>query len=173
MGRVDEHFLQPEEIPRRLGRVRRRRLAGRLLERGFEDDRPDDQHHRAENQRDEFRVHQVRPHPHAIGFLLLDRPLTFRDALVVQHPLANRIPGEEHDQEDQPDDWYVVGFEDDELEVRVEVPEDEEQREETEETVADGLLREHFALPDHEDQGGQRHREEQSRVGQAVEESFD
>ena len=138
---VHEHFLQAEEIPRRLRRIRRDRAVRRLLERRLQQDRPDDQHDRAENQRDQLGVDEVGPHPHAVRLGLLDRPLAFRDALIVEDRLAHRIPGEEHQQEDQADDGHVVGLGDDELEVRIEPAEREEQRQENQQPVPDGFRR--------------------------------
>ena len=89
---VDQHFLQPEEVPRRLRRVRRVRRVRRLLERRLQEDRPDDQDDRAQDQRDQLGVDQVGPDPDAIRFGLLDRPLARGDAPVVQHPFAERVP---------------------------------------------------------------------------------
>ena len=169
---IDQHFLQAQEVPRRLRRIRRHRAVRRLLERRLQQDRPDNQDDRADNQRDELGVHQVGPHPDAVRLGLFDRTVALRDALIVQHRLAHRIPGKEHQQEDQADDGHVVRLGDDELEVRIEPAERKEQRQEAQHPVPDQLRREDLALPHHEDEGQHHQKEVQPRVGKNVEDSL-
>src|SRR3954467_13669426 len=170
---IDEHFLQAQEVPRRLGWIRRIRGIGRLLERRLQENRPDDQHDRAEDQRDQLGVDQVRPDPDAVGLFLLDRPLPRRDAPVVQHRLADGIPDEEGQQEDQSDDRDIVRLRDDEPEVRIERAENEERREQAEQRETNGVGGDRIALPDHDDESEHREHEEQPRVGNGVDSTLD
>src|SRR5260370_19326481 len=116
---------------RRVGRV------GRLLERCFQENRPDDENDRARDERDKLRVNKVGPAPDAIRFVLLNWSLSRSYASIVQNALSNRIPNEEHEQENQTDDRDVVGLRDDQPEVRIERAEYEERAERAEQSVAE------------------------------------
>ena len=170
---VDQHFLQPEEVPRRFRRVRRIGRVGRLLERRLQEDRPDDQNHRARDERNQFGVDEIRPDPDAIRFGLLNRPLPRGNPPIVQHAFTNRKPDEEHEQEDEADDRHVVRLRDDEAEIRIEGAEQKEHAEEREQTVADGIGRDRLALPQHEDQRRDREHEEEPRIGDGIHNPFD
>ena len=64
--RVVHQFLQPEEVPGRLGRVRRARRIGHLLERRHEDERDDVQHDDDAERDQQLAVQQVRPGEHLV-----------------------------------------------------------------------------------------------------------
>src|SRR5262249_12122895 len=101
-----------------------------------------------------------------------NRPLPRRDPPVVQHGLAQRVPDEEDEQEDQADDRHVVGLGHDQAEVRIERAEDEEDREYAEDAVADRVLGDLLALPYDERQPGDREREERLRIRDGVYQSL-
>ena len=87
---VDQHLLQPQEVPGRLGGVGRARGVGRLLDGRRQRQAPDHQHDHADDHAEHLGVDEVRPDPGLLGFLrrALDRGLAGRDARVVLVRLA-------------------------------------------------------------------------------------
>src|SRR5262245_40438943 len=98
---VDEHLLQAQEVPRRLGRVGRARAAGRLLDGRLDEDRPGDEGRREQHGADELGEHEVRPHEHLLVAL---EGLAWRLAALEAHVVHAGLPQGEvqaaHDRED-------------------------------------------------------------------------
>src|SRR5919109_1433243 len=69
---VAQQLLQAEEVPRRLGRVRREVRIGQLAKRSVHERREDDQGDRHQQQRDELLDQEVRPHVDAVPLLAFD-----------------------------------------------------------------------------------------------------
>src|SRR5207248_8243247 len=128
----------------------------RLLERRLQENRPHDQYHRTQDQRDELRVNQIGPNPDTIGFFFLDRSHAGGYPPVVQDAFANRVPDEEHQQEDQADDRDVVGLGDDEFEIGIERTEDEEHGQDAHHAIPNGITDNPLALPDNQNQRDDR-----------------
>ena len=126
------------------------------------------QEHAAEDEADELRVDEVGPHPHAVRFGFLNRPDAGRDPPVVQHRLAKRVPDEEHEEKNQPDDRHVVRLGDDQPEVGVERAEDEEGSEQPHAAVSDHVRCDELPLPERDEQRRDGQDEEPPRIREPV-----
>ena len=95
-----------------------------------------------------------------------------RDPAIVQHGFPDGVPDEEREQENQADNRDVVRLRHDLPEVDIKRPENEEDRQTAEQSVADSVGRDPFALPDDQDERDHREPEEQLRPGERVDESL-
>ena len=118
---VDQHLLQAQEVPGRLGRIHGQRGIGRLFERRVQGDRPDHQDDCDDDGGQELDAQQIGPDVHFLGptglpglGLAVVRlgqrriGLKLADQPVVGERLAQTVPGVERHDEKQQHDGDVV-----------------------------------------------------------------
>ena len=93
---------------------------GRLLDGGEEKDGPNDKHDAHDDETDELDVHEIRPDPDFVLFLLFERFLSLGQALVVLDALIHGVPREKPNQEQHGGNRHVVRLRHDEPKVGVE-----------------------------------------------------
>ena len=167
---VDEHFLQAQEVPGRLGRVGRLGAGSGFFQRRFEHDAPHDQQRGDRDHADQFAVDQIRPDQHLLVLVVLEhRQRTLAVPLgqppVVFDGLREVEPGEAADQVQQRHDRHVVGLADDLPEVVIGHRQGHEQYGDVEQHPADGRLDQELAESQHRDGAGDREHEVGHRVG--------
>ena len=171
--KVHQQFLQAEEVPRRLGGIGNGGRVGRLLERGAEDNSPDDQERRTQHQRDQFDIDKIRPNQHFVIGAGFEQRLALGCTLVVDGCLAKRQPQAKPDGHEHHHNGNIVRLSDDLEEVLIEHAQPESNRGCDGSKEGNSRLGEE-AIPQQEyRQRSYRHGEERRRLERLVDEVLD
>ena len=167
---VHQHFLQPQEIPRGLGRVGCLGTGGGFFQRGLQHNAPDDQQRGDRDHADQLAVNQVRPNKHLLVLVVLQHRHGSFAVPIGQSPVvldgAGEVqPGEPTDQVQQRHDRDVVRFSDNLSEIVVGHRERHEQDGGIEHHPANRWLDQELAKPQHSDRADDREDEVSDRVG--------
>ena len=149
---VDQHFLQAQEVPRSLRRIRRLHGRGGLFQRSLQCNAPENQERRHRDHADHFGVDEVRPRQHFFVVLGFDRRPALSGAAIILVGSVEEEPCEETDDEQHRHDRHVVRLADDLSEVPVGQADRQKQQRRIEQRPTDIRLSQPIAKDQHQNE---------------------